>query len=316
MNVKFKIRGNIHMYNYHDDNIGNRFPFQLQEDVTYAIGVDPSTTTTAIVIGNMVDKKADVLIELTRDIEIDDTEFNKAVYTIVSNFMEEWGSQIEAVTVEKPFKHKYTTNVKFSKQRANFNMWESLCSKNEIDFYDVSPQSWRGSFTRKYSNRIRGDKRKVSKATIKSIYGGQECLDLLQFSTDTSDAYGIYQYYLEKYAGGYKAAVELEREYRHDIIYNIVDISLLEEFTDRYVKVQQSKGHKSLPTVFEYCDDLSPEDNIRCFTSVRTSKRYNVYCTAFFPSIGNIRFLYRYRRNIPKLLDKNTQLCLIGYRVN
>lgn len=316
MDIMLRVRDNPHRYKYHGAKINNVLPINLLEKVEYVIAVDPSTSATAMTIGNLVNDKADIFIELKRDIEFDDTEFNSEIYDLMSNFFRANLKSIKAVIVEKPFRHHQTTHSKFAKQRANFNLWKSMTSRFGLEFITCQPQSWRGTFTRKYGHLITVDKRKIPKTLIRSLYASNECIDLLQMSTDVSDSYGIFKYYLEKYKGEIKAAPEMEREYSHKITFTVVELKDLQASVQMYINNQKHSGRTVKPVNFEFCDELSLEDNIRCFTTDLTDKRFNIFVTTFFPSINNIRFLYKYRMNLPKKVTKETQLILLGYRHN
>lgn len=318
MKIRLVIRGILQEYIYDSYELYPQhcLDLTLNPNTQYAMGVDPSTSATGIVIGNLVDYSADMFILLTRNHEQDDTEFTRNVYTFIENIFSKLGSQIQGLQIEQPFRHAQTTDAKFAKQMANFKIWISAAERFDIDYYKVVPQSWRGTFTKAYGHLIKGDLRKISKKQIQAVYGRRECPDLLMLPCDISDAYGIYKHFLAVNLDAYSASKEKEREYQHDILYVITEQKHVEYFIQNYLDKQRLKNPNAKMVAFNYCQQLSPEDNIRCFTSVKKSSKYNVFASAIYPNIAMMKNLYNFKATLPEKLTATTQLFLIGFRVN
>lgn len=318
MKIRLVVRGVMKEYTYDSYELqpAHCLDIGLYPNTQYAIGIDPSTTSTGIVIGNLVDFQADYLILLTRNHELDDSEFNRNIYTFAENLFSKLHTQIQGVQLEQPFRHKQTTLDKFAKQMANFKTWVSVVERFDIDLFKVVPNSWRGTFTRTYGHLLKGDLRKITKKQIQSVYIAHECRDLLNLPCDISDAYGIYKHFLAVNLDAYTASKEKEREYQHDIIYVITEQKHVEAFVQEYLDKQRHKNPNAKMVAFNYCQQLSPEDNIRCFTSAKKSSKYNVFASSVYPNISMMKHLYRFKATLPESLTPTTQLYLIGFRLN
>lgn len=322
MQFKYAVLGSAQVYKetIEEDTDISVLSLSLAGD-KYAIAVDPSTSSSGIIIGNVETKDAEYLIALERDRksgkEDDHTVYNRTCYNLFNKWVEENKEKLLAIKVEQPFKDKKQTQENYAKQMASFNVFTSIARRHGINCIVTTATKWRSLFLADYKVKLGLDLRKANKDVVHAIATGMQ-IEMTSLPNDVSDAYGLWCHYLATdYSDGrvIMAPGDNHREKNHQIRCIVSS----QENVAGYITSYMEEIHKYHPTAkkveFEFNPKLSAEENIRCFTSATSDQKYNLYYCALYPSINIIREVVKFKKYIGRI-HKNTPLYVVGYRIN
>ena len=285
----------------------------------YAIAVDPSTSSSGIIVGNVETKMPEYMIAFQRDRksgkENDHTVYNTICYNLFNQWVEVNKDKIVAIKVEQPYKDPKQTYEDYAKQMASFHTYTSIAKRHGINCIVVTAPKWRSHFLADYKAQLGLDLRKKNKKEVHMIASSMQ-IELQLMPEDATDAYGIWSHYLAvdySDSGIIMAPGDNYRENTHHIFWVISSQENVVGYIDSYMNQIQWKTPTAIRQEFIYNPKLSLENNIRAFTSSTTEQKYNLYYARIYPTIGIIRELMKFKEYIGRI-HTNTPLYIIGYR--
>lgn len=285
----------------------------------YAIAVDPSTSSSGIIVGNVETKYPEYMIALKRDRksgkENDHTVYNQLTYNVFDKWVNDNKNKIIAIKIEQPYKDPKQTYENYAKQMASFHVYTSIAKKHGINCITVTAPKWRSYFLADYKTQLGLDLRKSNKKEVHMVASSMQ-IELQLLPDDCTDAYGIWKHYLAvdyNDSGILMAPGDNYRENTHKVFWVVSSQENVIGYLETYLKSIQKYTPTAIRQEFIYNPKLSLENNIRAFTSSTTDQKYNLYYCQIYPTIGIIREITKFRPYIGRI-HANTPLYVIGYR--
>lgn len=286
----------------------------------YAMAVDPSSSSTGIVIGNVETRKPAHIIAFKRDKDRAEShqDFIQKMYKLVDMWLTVNAGKIIAIKVEQPIKHPQQTPQSYATQKETFNVYVNLANRHQIDKYITAYKSWAAAFLKPYKEKL-GLNLNAKNKRATHMVAQTDFREFTLVPDDCTDAYGLWWHYLHvdfRENGQLLRMNDNPREYNHKVFITIVKVQDVKAYLKSYVDGKKYLGKQTAKACeFIYNPKHSIEDNIRSFTSDTTAKRDNVYYTRIFPSVATMRYIIPYRDRIGEI-GRNTPLYFIGYREN
>ena len=287
----------------------------------YAFALDPSVSSTGIIVGNVETGLAEYCIVFARErygAESAYTVYNQICGSLFKKWLIENIDKIVGVEIEQPFLNRgKQTPANYAKQKACFDIFANTVKGLGLRCITTTPGGWRSPFLTPYKEEMNLDLRQANKKEVHQVACGYQ-LELLYLPYDASDAFGVWQHFLTANyspSGVLMVADSAHREYKHDVFWVISTKENAPSYINSYVEARKRTHPTAKATQFQINDKLTVENNLRSFTSDSTDLRYDIYYALIYPSITNIREILKFKKYIGEI-DEQTPLFLIGYRTS
>lgn len=315
----------------HDINI------PLSQDSKYVLSIDIGTESLGFTIGDVLQNKPIYVGSFMRgDSSLPYTVFINEFTLFLNYFLDRVNANKKVLAylkIESPFYNPYAGKLSYQRLKSIFDQIKNTCQYKGVYCYPCPPATWQSFYLGRVKEKYGIKLNKSNKKYIKMVGMDAHPSLVALKKQDGFDALGLYYHFMAvdyNDSGLIHVTPSLERSLKkiNYTVYPYKEVGTqkilsAQDYLNKTLEHQtnllnsnilngQGTNNNNLNpqlVAFEFCQNLSIEDNIRALINFGD----NVYYTVISPTVSVIKDLYKIKTDIPQLTSK-TKLLIVGYR--